>query len=90
MALAFVIITLLLLLSLLWGPTIMVLRWMGKPIRSKLCASLLITELVFTIVLILFTDLFDFNNPFKTLIVAVVLASLVGLFYAMVRAWRRR
>jgi|GEM_PF-5126398 len=90
MALAFGILILLVMLGLLWGPTIMVLRWLGKPIRSKLCASLLITELVFAIVLILFTDLLDFNNPFKTLIVAVVLASLLGLFYATVRAWRRR
>lgn len=90
MVLVFIVIALLILLGVLWGPTIMVLHWLGKPIRSKLCASLLVTELVLTIVLIFFADLVDYNNPFKIVFVAVVLASFFGLIYATVRAWKRR
>ena len=90
MALVFVVISLILLLSLLWGPTLMVLHLLGKPIRSKFCFSLLVTELVITIVLVFFADLIDLNNPFHVIIVAVVLASFLGLIYATVRAWLRR
>ena len=90
MVIVFVVVSVIILLSVLWGPTLLILKSLGRPIRSKFCLGLLVTELVITLVLVFFADLVDLNNPGGIIIAAVVVASFLGLVYALVRVWRRR
>ena len=82
MGIILIILLLLVLLGVLWGPTVFTLRKNNVPVNTSKIKALLATQVLIVIILVAIEEAIGLLNPGGLIIATTVIVSIAGYLYA--------